>query len=117
MEFELSFEINLENTFCESSFIVVHTTKRKSNPSVKRLDFQLSKIKTTFNRKTSTRRRKLSFNFESANPTFTNVIQSNDKLSKKTTFIKNSTKRTTASYINVIFKLIKYLIINLIFNF
>ncbi|RNA00293.1 hypothetical protein BpHYR1_002680 [Brachionus plicatilis] len=105
MELELSFGINLENTFCESSFIVVHkSVKRRSIPSIKRLDLQLSKIRTTLTRKISLKKRKLSFNIDSTqlDSTIANIIQSADKYKKQSNFVKNTYnhKKSTCSAIN-----------------
>ncbi|CAF0796776.1 unnamed protein product [Brachionus calyciflorus] len=110
MEFELSFEI-IDKTFCESSFVIVKSSsKRRSVPSVKRLDIQLSKIKTSLNRKFSNKKRRLTIDASLvANSSFSELSdvqlpkQQQDLHVKQSVFTKNKNfnkRKSTATVIN-----------------
>lgn len=90
-----SFEtISQEATFCEDNLALkrLKSQKRRSCPTVKKLNFSLSKIKTTINHKPQ----RVSFNLnnsfggseESLNQLDLQSIQ-NQQINKKSKFVKN----------------------------
>ena len=104
MDFELSIQCEIQKNFCESSFIVAKAKKRRSRPSIKRIDFRLSKIRTTFNSKPTIKKTQLVFNPESSedNSSYTKLNHSQNLKQNSTIFIKNSNKKIASSMINVI---------------
>ena len=110
MELEVSFEI-IDKTFCESSFTIVKSSsKRRSCPSVKRLDAHLSKIKTSLNRKVSIKKLRLSINLQPRlNCSFSNLSEQHQQdlhAAKTSLFVKNKNfnkKKSTATVIVSIF--------------
>lgn len=103
MDLEISFEFKFHNNFCESSFVIAKTLRRRTIPSIKRLDLQLSRIKTTLNRKSTIKKNKFLLNVESSqiNSSISSMVQFPNSNQKSTTYIKNLKKKSGCTNINV----------------